>query len=135
MLEVVCRQGRGTLTQGTEAILGTLVDELESTLLPGSTVSADRAGVPSGDGGYGVGHHASCPVCSSCCCGNELHGGVLYDVSPQLCTVALAFCPRFTLLSGVELVACRNPVMCNTFQLSGKYEWIFSPSFAWANNS
>lgn len=62
MLEVVCRQGRGTLTQDTEAILGTLVDELESTLLPGSTVSADRAGVPSGDGGYGVGHHASCPL-------------------------------------------------------------------------
>lgn len=112
-----------SILQGTEAILGTLVgtllgtlvDELESTVLPGSTVSADRAGVPSGDGGYGVGHHASCPVCSSCCCGNELHGGVLYDVLPQLCTVALAFCPRFTLLSGVELVACGNPVMCNNF--------------------
>lgn len=76
MLEVVCRQGRGTLTQDTEHPAGhrgnpgdprgdppgDLVDKLESTLLPGSTVSADRAGVPSGDGGYGVGHHASWPL-------------------------------------------------------------------------
>lgn len=74
------RQGSGTFAHDTERATvrrGNPEDphgeELERTLLPG-TVSTHGGG-PCGDGGYVYG--TSCltsSVCSSCCCGNELHG-------------------------------------------------------------